>query len=148
MIDINNPPVSPLWARVLGLVLCFGGFLTAWILFGELRTPSASRASPWVHYPLLGLLAIIIGIAVVQGTRMVFARRPEAMRLPTPVLWFGAALLFGSAGLQTFFLIKEPDFGDPWQILLGIGGALGAVQLIRRRSRGAGKESKPPDEVG
>lgn len=144
MVEINNPPVSRVFVRVAGLVLCVGGLMTAGILVLEFQAPSASRAEPKVLYPIVGFLATVIAIAIVQGARMLFARRPEATRLPTPILWFGAALLIGSAGLQVVFLTTTSTLGNPWQILLGLGGSLGAIQLIRRRAKRGDAGSTPP----
>jgi FtsH-binding integral membrane protein len=144
VVDITNPPVSPWLARALGFVLSVSGVITAWFLVGELRTPPASRAEPALFYSVMCFLGIITAISVIQGARMALSRRAETMQLPTPLLWFGAILLVVSACLQLFVLLTEPEVGDPWQVLLGLGGAFGVFQLIRKRSSRRGFNSHSP----
>jgi hypothetical protein len=142
MIQIHNESLSPTTGRVMGSLLFVAGIAAAVALRAEWSEHVGdARTTGWTTFLIIGGLLSVV--AIVQGARMVIAPRRSQVSLPNSVLALGVVLLFALGVGQIILSFVEPS--PYWSLInglaLGLGGAVGAVQLLRRRRRG---EPDPP----
>jgi len=139
--DSNEVPVAPLIARLAGLVAVLAGLATASVL-----VPYWS-SSTWLGRPATRLVFYLIAggttlVAIVIGARLLTSARGRSPSLPTPILWFGALLLLLCGAVQVLLFFVVPRAGSiEVGFTLGVGGAIAAVRLARRRDRSSADAS-------
>jgi hypothetical protein len=86
-----------------------------------------------VYYLLTGLVALIVFVAVAQGTRMLLAPKGSDFSLPKPVFAFGIFLLLGGTGALLVGLMAHESAWLSLAVALGGSSAIGGMYLLRRR---------------
>jgi hypothetical protein len=142
MVQIHNETLSPVTGRIMGILLFLAGVAALEALRMEWSEHIDHRGmSGWIAFLSVG--GFLSAVAVLIGARIAFAPLRSAVVLPNAMLWLGVILLLALGVGQIVLSVVAP--APYWSLLsglvFGLGGSLGAYQLLRRRSRG---EPDPP----
>ncbi len=131
MID-HDAPVSNAAARIAGAGLVIAAVAAGYAVVTYAPGPDvrlAGRLFLYVFFGGTGLLAFIVGL------RLIRSDEPE-LTLPPIVLRLGVVLLILGAMAQAALFFLLHSFGSlEIAITLGVGGAIGAFRLLRRRQQ-------------
>jgi len=129
MID-RDSPVSNAAARIAGAALIIAALAAGYGLVTYVPGPDVrltGRVSLYIFFGGTGLVALIVGF------RLIRSDEPE-LTLPPIVLRLGVVLLLLAAVVQVVLFFLLHSFGSlEGAITLGVGGAIGALRLLKRR---------------
>ena len=129
MID-RDSPVSNAAARIAGAALIIAALAAGYGLVTYVPGPDVrltGRVSLYIFFGGTGLVALIVGF------RLIRSDEPE-LTVPPIVLRLGVVLLLLAAVVQVVLFFLLHSFGSlEGAITLGVGGAIGALRLLKRR---------------
>jgi uncharacterized membrane protein HdeD (DUF308 family) len=136
---INDEPASPWIGRAFGIILVLAGIAAAYAITDTLLRPPPRDTPAWVRMVFYGLLVPVCAVALIEGTRLALAPSHSEVRLSRVGLAIGAGLMLVVGVATVVLALIEPKAGSvEVGITLGIGGALAAFRLLRKRSRPQG----------
>jgi len=131
MLD-HDTPVSNAAARIAGAVLVIAAVAAGYAVVTYVPGPHvrlAGRLFLYLFFGGTGLLAFIVGLQLIRSDE------PQ-LTLPPIVLRLGVVLLVLGAVVQVaLFCLLHSLSSLEIAITLGIGGAIGALRLLRRRQQ-------------
>ncbi len=142
MVQIHNESLSPVTGRIMGILMFLAGVAALVALQMEWREQIGQRGTAGWN-AVLGIGGFLSAVAVLMGARLALAPRRSTVVLPNAMLRLGVILLLAlGIGQIVLSLVEPAPYWSLWSgVALGLGGSLGAYQLLRRRSRG---EPGPP----